>query len=211
MSRSTFVTVSGIVGSGKSTVAGHAAEFLRHAGIPVSSWRFQSLPCFTWLRPRASRLGGHPARAAAGGRRWTGYSQKPLTARVAFGYALRALSFRVFRLRHRRGCHLFNRYFYDSFVHYRLTGRRERLYAAILRRVIPVPDVAIVLVASQGTIARRRPQYAPEYITQAAMAYGRLREHFPQLIEISTDAGTATFGEVEMRLRVQLSLKGARC
>lgn len=196
-----LITVSGSVGSGKTTVAAHVIRVLEREGVSATEWRFQSLPCFTFLKPqRASRA---PEGVESPAKRWTGYRRKPLTARVALGYVARILAFRVFRRwRGSRGCYISNRYFYDNLVHYRLETTLERLYVAVLRTLVPTPDLAILLVASPETIAARRPQYATEYVSSLQEAYKRLHAQFPALVEISTDLGQPTLERVEQVLRL---------
>ena len=55
LKRPVLVTVSGMVGSGKSTVLRHLLRVLAGEGVAAAEWRFQQLPCFT-LRP-ATRQG----------------------------------------------------------------------------------------------------------------------------------------------------------
>jgi hypothetical protein len=85
-----------------------------------------------------------------------------------------------------------NRYFYDLFVHYDLDHSAGRLYSALLRRLLPVPDIALLLVAAPDTIARRRPQYSREYLSAVGEAYSHLGQRFPEMIELRTDSDEAT-------------------
>jgi len=190
-----LVTVSGIVGSGKTTTAKLLADALRNRGIePVEVWNFRSLPCFTWSggqQPRSmDRLD-----ARAGSARGLNYTRRPLTAILAAGYAVRILSFRWYRFTHRDSHHVCNRYFYDNFAHFELGSRSERLWAALLRWLIPRPDLAILLVASTDTIAQRRGNYSAEYLSEVMAAYARLPRLFPQVQTVATD-NEASFARV---------------
>jgi hypothetical protein len=98
-----------------------------------------------------------------------------------------------------------DRYFYDSFVHFTLSSARERLYLAALRWLIPVPDIALVLIASDHTIARRRPDYAPEYVSAAGDKYRTLRTHFPELIEVSADDAETVLDQLTTLVRGRLN------
>jgi len=193
-----------MVGSGKTTAAAHVQRLLERDGVHVTRWRFQTLPCFDLLRPRSVHRKGRkePDRT----QRWTGYRRKRLTARVTLGYVLRILIFRWFRWHSLQGFHIATRYFYDNFVHYALDTPMERFYAALLQRLVPVPDIPILLVASSQTIAERRPNYSPEYLAAVEKAYGELRTRFPELVEISTDPGAATLDRLEAILRSRLSI-----
>jgi hypothetical protein len=189
-----IVTVSGMVGSGKSTAATQIQALLGDAGHDATLLRFQSLPCFTLLRRRLTRHS--PAAAgssAAPAKRWTGYSRKRLTLAVTTVYLARIVACRIYCLAWpSRRWHVLNRYFYDVFAHYHLTSASERRNAALIRAVMPVPDLAILVVAAPATIAGRRPTYSADYLSQVAAAYNDLRLHFPELIEVRTDAETPT-------------------
>ena len=181
-----LVTISGMVGSGKTTAAAHVSELLQQRGIEVESWRFQALPIFR--RQPSPPTPAPSAEAERTAERWTGYKRKRLTARIALGQVLRALAFRLYRRTRPSGRHqVCSRYFYDSFVHYALGTRRELLYAKLIRRCIPRPDLALLMVASADTIRSRRPRYSTAYLTQVWRAYDTLPRMFPELIPISTD------------------------
>ncbi|NOT26783.1 MAG: hypothetical protein HOP16_11850 [Acidobacteria bacterium] len=190
-----LISVSGIVGSGKTTVANRLLDLLRAAGRDATCLRFQTLPCFTFLRSPLRT--NQPARDRAAERaddvpvmRSSGYRKKTLTLIVTLTYIARFVTFRIYRLSWRsERTYVLNRYFYDLFVHYRLEGRAERFYFAALRALMPVTDVALLLVASPETIAQRRANYSREYLSALGDAYVRLRESFPELIEIRTDPG----------------------
>ena len=183
-----LVTVSGMVGSGKSTAVTHIVALLRQEGfLNVEAWNFRSLPCFG--RTRADRDGdtsdGVPGSNSVP-ERGRGYTRRRLTAALAMGYIARAVSFRVYRLSH-RGPRVCNRYFFDNFSHFELESRRERLWLGLLRVLLPRPDLAILLVASADTIARRRPNYSSDYVAQVHAAYAELPNLFPELEVLSTD------------------------
>ncbi len=203
-----LVTVSGMVGSGKSTAARHLVQLLQDEGFSVESWRFQSLPCFGFLRSRrrTQRMSVEPDEAS--GQRWRGYVPRRLTARVTFGYILRILAFRVYWWKHSRSHQVCSRYFYDSFVHYELNTRIERVYAALVHRLIPHPDVAVLLVASPETIAKRRPHYSNAYLTQVWKAYETLPSRFSGLVRVSTDPGQPSFERLEDALRQRMKSGG---
>ena len=182
-----LVTVSGIVGSGKTTAVRVVADRMRaNDAHPVEVWNFRSLECFAWLGRRAPRTGRrlHTPPVPQRGRH---YVPRTLTALMALGYALRILSFRWYRFKHRGSHHICNRYFYDNFAHFALGTRRERLWMALLRMLIPQPDLAILVVASPTTIAGRRPNYAPEYLSEVSAGYARLVQLFPRMQTVSTD------------------------
>ena len=186
-----LITVSGMVGSGKSTSVRRIERVLEACGADATFMRFRSLGIFASgqtespKRPKPSRAATPP------GTRWRGFRPRRLTARLTCGYILRVLAFRLRRIGRSSGYTVLDRYFYDSFVHYKLTTPRERLYLRILGRLIPRPDLAILLIASPVTIAARRPEYAGEYVVAATAGYERLKVVFPHLIAIRTDGDEA--------------------
>jgi len=190
-----LVTVSGMVGSGKSTAVAHIVALLRKEGLPnAEALNFRSLPCFG--RSRDTERRGDPLSAAADSQpdaqRGRGYRRRRLTALLAVGYISRSVAFRLYRRRH-RGAHVCNRYFFDSFSHFELESRGERMWLGLLRLSLPRPDLAILLVASPDTIARRRPNYSNGYLSQVQMAYARLPTLFPELEVLSTDEPGALY------------------
>jgi thymidylate kinase len=208
---SMLITVSGIVGSGKSTIVQRLMASLESAGQPAHELRFQSLACFTWCKPRfrkgrARTNPPKPANADQGPSRWRGYELRRLSAGIAAGYVARVVMFRLYRLTWRSGdWYISNRYFYDSFVHYRLTAPAERFWYAIIRKLLPVPDLAILATASVETISTRRPAYSPEYLFAVSRGYDRLRADFPALLEVRTDDGDAASDALGALLTWRLS------
>lgn len=187
-----LITFSGMVGSGKSTAARHVAGLFASGGVPSRYLRFRSLAVLPFTSPSDASGARRPAAAAPASPRASGFRLRRLTAATTCGYLVRIVAFRVLGpSRTSSEWTVLDRYFYDSFVHYELGTWRERLYAAVLRRVMPVPDIAVLLVASSETIAERRPDYAREYISLATRGYARLRTMFPELVEIRTDPGEA--------------------
>jgi thymidylate kinase len=194
-----LVTFSGIVGSGKTTAARGAARALSAAGVPAEYRRFRRLPCFTALDPShwIARIRGAAPSGDPGGEgedesrgRTRGGNRTrrlPLTLRATLGYAARALAFRAYVMTSTGPCIVLDRYFYDSLAHYRLTGRRERLYVALLDRLIPVPDAAILLVPSPALVAARRPTYTAAYISRVIDGFDALRACCARLEPVSAD------------------------
>lgn len=207
-----FISVSGMVGAGKTTVANAIADSLRASGLEATTWRFQSLPCFTLLRRSLHPSAHQPRTSAEDGKagpatvRGAGYRRNRLTLSRTLVYLVRILAFRAYMLLWRRGeWRVFNRYFYDLFAHLDLTRRAERRYFALLQALVPIPDLAIVTVAELETVARRRPNYSSEYLREVAAAYRRLQRDVPGLVEIRTDPGDPGVEQVDALLAERLA------
>ena len=193
-----LITVSGMVGSGKSTASAIVAEVLDEADLTPRRLRFRYLRLFGFEKPRQHDVSGQQAVAPITPLvRGKGFAFRRLTLSLTIGYAVRILAFRFSGVGGTPRCDILDRYFYDNLAQYDLTSRRARLFAHALRRLIPVPDLAILLVASDETISLRRPEYDPHYVAGVGRGYRALPELFPYLVTIRTDPGIS--GEEEIR------------
>jgi len=201
-----LVTVSGVVGSGKSTIARAVVEHLAQHGIDASVHRFQSLPCFTLLRSSLSVstvINATTSTATTDAPlRWRDYRPRRLSFASFVVYFARIAAFQAFRATRWRGnrCHVLNRYFIDLLPHLQLTAPFERALYAVLRRAIPRPDLAILVDADTPILFDRRPEYAREYITRVAAGYRERKSDIPWLVEIRTDVGDAWKAQLEAAL-----------
>jgi len=196
-----LITVSGMVGSGKTTAVRGIASFAKARGLVTHVHRFQSMPCIT-LRPR--RRADQPKSGTAAGRskeaspttRWSGYTRKRLGVAAVAVFVARILAFQVYRRTVWKAAewNVLNRYFYDSLSHYQPRSSLERMYYRAVLALIPRPDLAILVTASSATIAARRPAYAKAYIELVGESYRHLASQVPDLIELSTETDAAGEG-----------------
>jgi thymidylate kinase len=177
------VTLSGVVGAGKSSAATAIVRELHSAGYQATQVRFQD-----FIRARAGgqhRAAPSPA-APQAETRWHGYRRRRLSPRVAAGHAFRTL---LFRARLRRWAPdtvlVFDRYFYDSLVHFELESAGWPLH--LLLRAIPAPTISAFLLIKETTILERRPRYSKEYAQQISAGYEALAERFPRAVVARTD------------------------
>jgi len=195
-----LVTISGVVGAGKSTAEGRIRMALQSDGIRPESWRFRTLPCFSlpFSRPQPASKAAQPDQSTRG----RGYRRKTLTLAATIGYLWRMAAFRVYRRRQTSSpCVICNRYFYDNLAHFELNTPRARRYISLLCRWMPKPDLAILLVASPTTIAERRPQYTAEYLDNVGRAYRDIAAMFPELVVLNTDHGQGALESLEQLVR----------
>jgi hypothetical protein len=189
MARTVMVSVSGMVGAGKSSGQSRILRALEHAGVPGEVWRFRTLPCFSFPFGSSQRQdvsATKPAPIVRG----RGYRRKPLTLSATVGYIGRMTAFRAYRWwRQPAGWTVCNRYFYDNLAHFDLDAPGARKYVALLQRLMPRPDLAILFVASPAVIAERRPLYSVEYLEPLGRAYSSLTATFPELMVVNTDPG----------------------
>ena len=187
MSDRLVVTLSGVVGAGKSSAATAVVQGLHAAGCEAAHVRFQD---FIGARGRSARAAKQAIASAASDQaqpRWQGYRRRRLTVQVAAGHALRTLMFRA-RLRRwpRNTVLVFDRYFYDSLVHFELTSNGWPL--ELLLRVIPPPAIPAFLLIEESTILERRPRYSKEYAHQVSTGYEALAGRFPGALVARTDS-----------------------
>ena len=197
-----LVTISGIVGSGKSTTAAIVMECLEDAKLEPRYLRFRYLRLFGSTQQSTKRPTGTGAASPGPRLRSQGFTLRRLTAILTLGYISRIVSFRLSGVGGASRCDVVDRYFYDNLAHYRLSTKRERLYVWILRRLIPMPDLAIVVLASDETLVARRTSHAREYLVTVGGRYRRELLHlFPNLVAISTDPGATTQEDVRRAVR----------
>jgi thymidylate kinase len=205
-----LVTFSGMVGSGKTTNAKKTLRWLRARGHEPYYLRFRFINWRSLWRTPGSAPGREREGATNSNKRQTPLPtelQRRLETgnRLSFfiflGYMLRIAQFRLFVLRHhRRDLLVVNRYFYDSFMHYRIASAREQKYLRWLIQAAPKPDLAILLVLRPETSHRRRPAYSLEELRQMAENTSKLQSYAPHLRVIATDNLSTVDRQVEKEL-----------
>jgi len=191
-----LVTFCGTVASGKTINAKKTLRWLSAAEYRPYYIRFRFL---SWrsLRSSPARKGWKyrgSGNSLLGLRRSTPKptrhlrAKRVLTLRLTLGYALRALQFRAFLLLHHRN-HLVvvNRYFYDSFARYRLNTPRQQLYLRILLKLVPQPDLPILLVLQPETAHSRKPFYKLKDLQRCCENVLNFQRLVPYLKVVRTD------------------------
>jgi thymidylate kinase len=203
-----LITFSGIVGSGKSTNAKQAHRFLQEAGFPAVYLRFRFLKTRRILRALfAKEQNTAPlVREKAKLKRTVAPQRRQaiikLTLARTLGYLWRIGIFRIFAaIRLRRKIIVIDRFYYDSLVHYSLTGRRERFYLWLMKKALPVPKLALLLIARPKTILRRRPNYDRAYVRQLYRNYQQIAREFPHLLVLQTDSFKNLTTDLSQHLR----------
>jgi len=210
-----LITFSGIVGSGKSTNAKQAHRFLQEAGYAAVYLRFRFLKARRILRalfakkpPAVSPLPkkAKPQRHATALRR---QALLKLTLTRTVGYLWRIILFRIFAaIRLRRKIIIVDRFYYDSLVHYSLTGRRERFFLRLIKAALPIPQLALMLIARPQTILRRRPNYDGAYVQQLHRHYQQMAQEFPHLIVLQTDSFNNLTANISQQVRQTVARVG---
>lgn len=194
-----LITFSGAVGSGKSTNARKVYHTLTELGYSVVYIRFRFLSWRHLFRPINHKVARAPGSSSPKAKSRP-QSQKShrnlrkhrlnrrLTTLKFGGYLWRMCLLRLFialKMKNRIG--ICDRYFYDNFVYYRMSGPVERLYFKLLKQAMPEPDLALLFSASEKTIIDRRPGYDAGYLNRLLQRYNALKKEFHTLTVIQTD------------------------
>jgi thymidylate kinase len=223
-----FVSFSGIDGAGKSTQIALLCAHLEERGLRIRVVRFwDDVARLTKLREGT----GH---RVFKGDKGIGSPEAPIVRRDKnvggwlmtclrfFLYFVDAISLRnVVRKQLRGSCEfvIFDRYAYDELANLDLNNPVARMYARIIRRIAPDPDVAFLLDADPEAACARKPEYPIEFVRVNRRAYRRLDELlgiFTIIAPAQIDAASrdvlsqalrilAPDGPLEETLRVSLS------
>lgn len=183
--RATLISFSGIDGAGKSTQIEILVDCLRQAGFRVSQVAFwDDVATLTGVR----EFSGH---ALFKGEKGVGAPDKPVNRQdknvqswymtaVRFAlYFLDAVSLSFVVARQRKSgvdVIIFDRYLHDELANLALKDGIPRIYARLLLRVAPQPDVAYLLDADPEKARERKPEYPVDFLHQNRAAYLTLNE-----------------------------------
>jgi len=181
--KSLLITFSGIDGAGKSTQIEKLREYLTSEGIPVRQLAFwDNVAVFRHARSGFSRhvlqsdgSVGSPERPAA--RRDKNLQSWPLFLGRSVLHLLDVINLRrvVRAERKRSGVVIFDRYIYDQLAALPMDRWWARLFARVLLRIAPKPDVSYLLDAIPEVARERKPEYPLEFMRKYRSSYLELR------------------------------------
>ncbi len=179
--RPLLVSFSGIDGAGKTTQIEMLASWLRDAGLRVRSVRFWDDVAL--LRGTREAVG----HALFKGDRGVGARGKPVRRRdknVRSWYMapvrlvlclLDALGLAIAMSRIRRSSDadiiIFDRYLYDQVANLNLQSRVTRRAVGVLLKIVPCPDVSLLLDADPILACERKPEYPLSFLVFHRSAY----------------------------------------
>ena len=178
-----LVSFSGIDGAGKSTQIETLRSALTASGLRVRIITFwDDVAALTRCREAAGSTLfkgekgiGTPERPV--NRRDKNVRSWYLTAARFLLYFLDAISLRLVA-RKTTGANvvIFDRYIYDQLANLSLHTFFIKLYACLLLRLVPKPDVAYLLDADPHQARARKPEYPVEFLTRSRTAYAILAQ-----------------------------------
>jgi thymidylate kinase len=179
-----LVSFSGIDGAGKSTQIDALCRSLQDSGRKFLLYTFWDDVVVL------SKFREHMSLKAFKGDKGVGSPDKPivrrdknvrswyLTATRLFLYALDALRLRrlLSSRNARQGAEfvIFDRYIYDELANLPLQHAMFRVYVKLLLKIVPRPDVALLVDADPEAAASRKPEYPLEFVRHNREAYLRL-------------------------------------
>jgi thymidylate kinase len=200
--RPCLVSFSGIDGSGKTTQIEAVLSHLREAGLRVRLLRFwDDIAVFGRLREVASHnlfksekgIGtpGKPVqRRDKNVRSWYMTVVRILLYgldAIRLAYVVAATSSR------RQEFVVFDRYLYDELANLNLENSAMRVYARMLLKMAPIPDVAFLLDADPSEAQARKPEYPLEFMQSNRAAYLTLTQlagHLTVVEQFATEVVT---------------------
>lgn len=211
--RTRFVSFSGIDGAGKSTQIAMLRGQVEAAGMRVRILTFwDDIACFTGVRETA----GHKLFK---GEKGVGTPEKPVNRRdknvrsrfmttVRWGmYFADAISLRVqVRRALRSGVDfvICDRYAWDELANLDLRKWHARMYARLIARIVPRPDVSYLLDADPIQARARKPEYPLDFLYECRESYLALSEVVGGITIVAPgpvgEVATSVLAAVESRL-----------
>jgi thymidylate kinase len=174
-----MLSFSGVDGAGKSTQIDALIAFLGEIGVSYRLYRFwDDVVALAAFREKLSRRVfkgdqgvGSPANPIA--RRDKNVTTWYATLMRFVLYGLDTIKLRSFvrSLRQSADVIIFDRYLYDELANLPMDNKLTRFYIRAILRLMPAPDLALLLDADPELAIRRKPEYPLEFVKRNRETY----------------------------------------
>lgn len=205
-----LITFSGVDGCGKSTCIASLSAWLASGGTRVRVVTFwDNVVVFPRLRE-------HITTAWFGGETGIGAPGKPINRQdknvrpwyATLGrcvlYLFDAIHLKIYVQKMRNSktdVLVFDRYIYDQLAALPIEQKAVRIYARLILKLVPRPNIAYLLDADPDAAFARKPEYPLDFLRQYRNCYLHLKE----LIECMTVISPLPIDETRRRVVVELA------
>ncbi|MGB7191284.1 MAG: thymidylate kinase, partial [Acidobacteriaceae bacterium] len=174
------VSFSGMDGAGKSTQIEAFSAHLKDAGISVRVIAFwDEVAMFTRFRETAGHtlfrgdkgVGSPEAPIERRDKNVRSWFMTPVRLFLYFADALALRSVVRKSMNSGVGVVIFDRYAYDELVNLNLNRRAVRIYAKLILKLVPRPQISYVLDADPVQARARKPEYPVEFLHTCRESY----------------------------------------